>query len=60
VLAIGINDVPHNDYSGTLSEDFARGYNELIAKAKNHAKDVVVVTPTNVDESRSEHDRTNL
>lgn len=59
VLAIGINDVPHSGYLGTSLDDFSRGYVELIAKAKAHAKDVVVVTPTNVDESRSEHDYRN-
>jgi lysophospholipase L1-like esterase len=59
VLAIGINDVPHGNYSGTSSDDFETAYNELINKAKRYADVVIVVTPTNVDESRQEHDYRN-
>ena len=59
VLAIGINDIPHDGYPGTPPADFQRAYEELIAKAKRYATGVVLVTPTNVDESRSEHEYKN-
>lgn len=59
VLAIGINDVPHDDYAGTTPADFRRGFVELIDRASSYADDMVIVTPTNVDESRSEHDYRN-
>jgi lysophospholipase L1-like esterase len=59
ILAIGINDIPHGDHRGTPPDDFARGYVELIAKAKRFTQDVILVTPTNVDEARSEHDYRN-
>ena len=59
VLAIGLNDVPHDGYSGTTPEAFELAYGDLIARAKNYANDIVAVTPINVDESRSEHDYRN-
>jgi lysophospholipase L1-like esterase len=59
VIAIGINDVPHNDYPGTAPADFRVSYGDLIAKAKQYATDMALVTPTNVDEARSEHEYKN-
>ncbi len=59
LLAIGINDVPHDDHPGTTPEEFRRGYEQLVAKALEVAREVVLVTPTNVDESRSEHEYRN-
>ncbi len=55
VIAIGINDIPHDDHPGTPAEEFRRGYERLVTKARSIASDVVLVTPTNVDETRSEH-----
>lgn len=59
VLAAGINDVPHNDYPGTPLDELRDRYDELIHKAKGHALEVLTVTPTNVDESRKEHNYRN-
>lgn len=59
VIAIGINDVPRSNYFGTTPEDFTRGYVDLIAQARTHVNDIVLVTPTNVDESRHQHDYRN-
>lgn len=59
VIAIGINDIPRSNYQGTPVEEFTRRYNELIAKAEQFTSKIVLVTPTNVDESRVEHDYRN-
>jgi lysophospholipase L1-like esterase len=55
VLAVGINDIPSNVYEGTDPQQFAEQFTELLKTARQHSKDVVVVTPTNVDEKRKEH-----
>ncbi len=59
VIAIGINDVPRDGGPGTAPEEFRSQFVELIRKARRFTRDIVVVTPTNVDESRSEHDYRN-
>jgi lysophospholipase L1-like esterase len=58
-LAIGINDVSHDDYPGTSESDFTKRYTSLLDKACDRAATVVAITPTNVDEDRPEHDYRN-
>lgn len=59
VIAIGINDVPHQGKSGTPIAVFRDHYATLVARACAVASDVLLVTPTNVDETRSEHNHRN-
>jgi acyl-CoA thioesterase-1 len=59
VLAIGINDVPHSGFGGTPINVFEKQFTDLLRVATSIAIDVAVVTPTNVDEARSEHDYRN-
>jgi acyl-CoA thioesterase I len=54
-VAIGINDVKHDDYPGTAVDEFKERYGNLLERAQNCAKDVIAITPTNVDEDRPEH-----
>lgn len=56
VIAIGINDASHEGSSARPIDEFVADYEALVTKAKALVADVVLVTPTNVDESRPEHD----
>ena len=58
VFAIGINDVPRDDLPGTPLDVLELQMEALLTAARAMA-DVVVVTATNVDETRSEHDYRN-
>ncbi len=51
ILAVGINDTPHNGEAGTPPEDFQETYTALIEAAYELTRDVVIVGLTNVDES---------
>jgi lysophospholipase L1-like esterase len=55
VLAVGMNDIASNVYEGTEPGHLAAQFNELLRTARHLSKDVIVVTPTNVDEAREEH-----
>lgn len=56
ILAIGINDTPIPDFpKGTDPKTFKEQYRKLIAKAKQHAKSLMIVGLTNVDEKISGH-----
>ena len=55
VLAIGINDAPHSIYDGTPIELFRTIYGELLSRALSRTRNVVLITPTNVDESHADH-----
>jgi len=59
VIAIGINDVKHDDYAGTTEGDFNHRYGRLLDLARARTEDVVAITPTNVDENRLEHEYRN-
>lgn len=59
VFAIGINDVPHDGYAGTALDVFGRAYQNMVERAQRMARDVLLVTPTNVDEKRTEHNYRN-
>ncbi len=56
VIAIGINDASHKGVDATPLDKFTADYESLVEKAQALAGRVVLVTPTNVDESRPEHD----
>lgn len=56
ILAIGINDTPTPDLPrGTDPKTFKEQYQKLIAKAKQHAKSLMIVGLTNVDEEIPDH-----
>lgn len=56
ILAIGINDTPIPDFpSGTDLKTFKRQYQKLIELARKHAKSLVIVGLTNVDEKIAGH-----
>lgn len=59
VIAIGINDAAHNGRPNTEVATFTASYNALVENAYRRVEDVVLVTPTNVDERRPEHDYRN-
>lgn len=56
VIAIGINDAAHEGSPATPIGVFTDRYERLVSKASALVPEVVLVTPTNVDESRNEHD----
>ena len=49
ILAIGINDSPHESYEGTGLDEFKNRFEELIRKSLAVTKCVIVVGLTNVD-----------
>jgi lysophospholipase L1-like esterase len=60
VLAIGINDVAHDDYPGTPDDQLSAGFDRLVGLSKGVVgPNVALLSPTNVDEDRSEHDYRN-
>lgn len=60
ILAIGINDSARSSHpEGTPLEEFRRQYNELLGKAEKITKNILIVGPTNVDESIKDYDYKN-
>ncbi|MBI2635435.1 MAG: hypothetical protein HYW79_02725 [Parcubacteria group bacterium] len=56
ILAIGINDSPHENYSqGTNLKEFEGLYRKLMNIAKRYSERLVMVSPTNVDDSRPDN-----
>jgi lysophospholipase L1-like esterase len=54
ILAIGINDSPHESYpNGTSLEVFEKSFRELLSKARSVAKKIVIVGIINVDDGPS-------
>lgn len=51
VIAIGINDACYEDHPLTPLDEFERDYESLINVALGLCKEVIIVTPTNVDET---------
>lgn len=58
VLAIGINDSPHEAYAGTKPDEFRKQFEGLVNKALGVTEKVVVVSPTNVLPESSYSDST--
>ena len=55
ILAVGINDVPHSVYEGTPIDLFRQTYSKLLSCALERTPNVLLITPTNVDESQGDH-----
>ena len=54
ILAIGINDSPHDTHKGTPLATFEQQFTELVQKVKTKSDKLFVVGPTNVDEEHSD------
>jgi len=53
IFAVGINDSPHDSHpDGTMLNEFEKSYSDLVAKVKGKAKQIVIVSPTNVDDEQ--------